>query len=192
MSRTLAGVLAGLFVLAFACGAVAGIPDPDASTVALTDSTGTGMATCPLLDGETYSSVEITAKRTDLSPIEGIPYNSFFFLVTDGDLNFTNRGLAETNVNGKIWFDVDDAESFVGDATIEAHIYTVVLSVSELLYCNSYDIDQDAGTARGGVGAQDFALFVSDYGTTARRSDFNHDGTVGAQDFALFVSHYGH
>jgi hypothetical protein len=186
MSRTLAGVLAGMFLLAFACGAVAGIPDPDQSSVDKMDISGTGMATCTSLDGEPYSSLKITAKRSDTTPIEGIPYNSFFFLVTGGDVNFSHV-TAATDVNGEILFDVDDNECIVGDITIEAQIYTVVLNDSDVLSCNCYDINED-----GGVGAQDFALFVADYGTAATRSDFNWDGGVGAQDFALFVSHYGH
>ena len=186
MSRTLAGVLAGMFLLAFACGAVAGIPDPDQSSVTMMDVSGAGMATCPALDGEPYSSLKVTAKRSDTTPIQGIPYNSFFFLVTGGDVNFSHV-TAETDVNGEILFDVDDNECIVGDVTIEAQIYTVVLNDSDVLSCNCYDINED-----GGVGAQDFSLFVSDYGTSATRSDFNWDGGVGAQDFSLFVSHYGH
>ena len=196
MSRTFAGVLAGLFLLAFACGAVAGIPDPDASYVTMLDTSGAGMATCPALDGEEYHDLEVTALRSNLTPIEGIPYNSFFFIVTGGDVNFTHDpATPATGVNGTIRFVVDDNESFVGDVTIEAQIYTVVLNDSDLLSCNSYDIDQDGGS-RGCVGAQDFAWFVLDYGSTIQpgvpRSDFNWDGIVGAQDFSLFVAHYGH
>jgi hypothetical protein len=186
MSRTLAGVLAGMFLLAFACGAVAGIPDPDESSVDLTDDSGAGMATCPDFDGLAYSSVKVTALRSNLSPIEGIPYNSFFFLVTGGDVNFSHT-TDETDVNGEIFFDVDDNECIVGDVTIEGQIYTVVLNDSDLLSCNCYDINQD-----GGVGAQDFALWLSVYGTTDSSGDFNWDGGVGAQDFALWLSHYGH
>lgn len=185
MSRTLAGVLAGLFLLAFACGAIAGIPDPDNSSVDLSGG-GNGMATCPTLDGEPFESMQVTALRSDYSPIQGIPSNSFFFLVTGGDVNFS-AATAETDANGDIWFDIDDNECIVGDLTIEVQIYTVILNDSDTLSCNCYDINED-----GGVGAQDFALFVTDYGTTASRSDFNWDTTVGAQDFALFVSHYGH
>ena len=195
MSRTLAGVLAGMFLLAFACGAIAGIPDPDQSSVTMMDTSGDGMATCPSLDGEAYSSLKITAKRSDTTPIQGIPYNSFFFLVTGGDVNFSHV-TAETDVNGEILFDVDDNESFIDDVTIECQIYTVVLNDSDVLSCNSYDIDQDSRATRGIVGAQDFAWFVSCYGATTTpcvpRCDFNWDGIVNALDFALFVSHYGH
>jgi hypothetical protein len=193
MSRTLAGVLAGLFLLAFAFVAVAGVPDPDNSSVDLSGGGG-GMSTCPALDGEPFESMQITALRADYSPIQGIPYNSFFFIATGADLNFSHV-TAETDVNGDIWFDIDDNESFVGDVTIEVQIYTVVLSDSDVLACNSYDIDQDEGS-RGCVNAVDFARFLACYGETTPpcvpSCDFNWDGIVGAQDFALWLSHYGH
>jgi hypothetical protein len=63
----------------------------------------------------------------------------------------------------------------------------VVLNDSDVLQVNNLDINGD-----GSVGAQDFAIFVSDFGTAAARSDFNWDGSVGGQDFAIFVAHYGH
>lgn len=185
MSRTLAGVLAGLFLLAFACGAIAGIPDPDNSSVDLSGG-GDGMATCPSLDGEPFQSMLVNAQRGDYSPIEGIPYNSFFFLVTGGDVNFSAATTA-TDANGDIWFDIDDNECIVGSVTIEVQIYTVILNDSDVLPCNCYDMNQD-----GGVGAQDFALWLSVYGTTDSSGDFNWDGGVGAQDFALWLAHYGH
>lgn len=192
MSRTLAGVLTGLFLLTVAGGAMAGIPDPDASQVTLTNATGAGMATCPTLDGPNYKYIRIDAKRADLSPIAGIPSTSFFFTVTGADVNITvdplwNGGVPETDGSGQIQFIVDDNECYVGDLTIEVQIYTVALNDSDILHCNCFDINGD-----GGVGAQDFTLFVGDYGSAATRSDFNWDGGVGAQDFTLFVAHYGH
>ena len=186
MSRTLVGVLAGLFLLAFACGAVAGSPDPDLSYVTMLDTSGAGMATCPLLDGEVYKSVQVTALSSDLTPIVGIPHDSFFFIVTDGNVNITHDVTTPaTDVGGVILFDVDDNGCIVGDITIECLIYTVPLNDSDVLSCNCYDINQS-----GTIGAQDFSLFVADYGTSATRSDFNWDGAVGAIDFALFVEHY--
>ncbi len=89
MARTLAGVLAGLMVLALAGAASAGIPDPDLSTVVLTAG---GLATCPQRDGPVYQYITVTAKRSDASPIQGIPWSSFFFTVTGGDVNSHARG----------------------------------------------------------------------------------------------------
>lgn len=194
MSRTLAGVLAGLFLLTFAVGATAGIPDPDNSSCTLTNGTGAGMATCPALDGETYQYILVEAKRADASAIQGIPSTSFFFTVTGADVNINvdplwNGGVPETDANGQIQFEMDDDEAYVGNITIDVQIYTVVLNDSDQLYLNNYDVQND-GT---GVGGQDFALFVADFGNVAPRSDFNHSGgVVGGQDFALFVSHFGH
>ena len=81
MSRTLAGVLVGLMVLALAGVAAAGIPDPDNSEVYLGAETGddVGMCSCPAGDGPTYEYITVEAKRADASPIEGISYGSFFF-----------------------------------------------------------------------------------------------------------------
>jgi hypothetical protein len=190
MSRILAGVLAGLFVLAVAGGAVAGIPDPDNSNCL---PQGTGMATCPALDGAGLN-IQVEAKTAIANPIAGIPSTSFFFTVTGADVNINvdpawNGGVPETNGSGIIQFIMDDAETFVGNITVEVQIYTVALNDSDQLYLNNYDI-QNNGT---GVGGQDFALFVADFGDPVPRSDFNHSGgNVGGQDFALFVAHFGH
>ena len=188
MSRTLAGVLVGLIALACCAGvAAAGIPDPDNSWVDLTKTNPDGMVTCPDLDAPPYQYIKVYARRADNSPIQGIPYTSFFFTVTGGDINLTNVD-AETDVNGEIRFQADDAENLpLGSVTIECQIYTVVLNDIDTLNVNSFDINND-----GGVGVQDATLFVADYGTTNARSDFNWDGGVGVQDATLFVAHYGH
>ena len=193
MSRTLASVLAGLFLLAFAVGAMAGIPDPDASSVTLTTATP-GLATCPALDGEAYQYILVEAKRADLSAIQFIPSSSFFFTVTGADVNINvdplwNGGVAETDANGQIQFEMDDDEVYVGNITLDVQIYTVALNDSDQLYLNNYDEQNDGS----GVGGQDFALFVADFGNPVPKSDFNHSGgNVGGQDFALFVAHFGH
>lgn len=184
MSRTFAGILVGLLVLGAASASMAGIPDPDNSSVAM--GPAAGMATCPAGDGPAYHYITVTAKRADTTPIQGIPSTSFFFTVTGGDVTLGEVG-TETDANGEIQFDVVGDETIIGDLTIEAQIYTVALNDSDTLSCNSFDINND-----GGVGVQDAALFVVDYNGTAQRSDFNWDGTVGVQDAALFVTHYNH
>lgn len=184
MARTLAGVLAGLLILAAAGAASAGIPDPDLSTVAL--GPNAGMTTCPQGDGPAYQYITVTAKRSDATPIQGIPYTSFFFTVTGGDVTITNVD-AETNANGVIRFTVVGDDTIMGNITIEVQIYTVVLNDSDVLACRSFDLNNDHA-----VGLQDFTIFSGDYGTTTARSDFNWDGTVGLQDFTLFSGHYGH
>jgi hypothetical protein len=188
MPRTFALLLLVFAVLACVAGAAsAGTPDPDKSFVTLTKTDPDGMATCPALDALPYQYVRVTAIRNNDTPIQGIPYTSFFFTVTGGSINLTNVD-AETDPNGQIRFQADDAAPLaVGSVTIECQIYTVVLNDSDVLQVNNLDINGD-----GGVGAQDFALFVSDFGTGAARSDFDWSGAVGAQDFAIFVAHFGH
>jgi hypothetical protein len=194
MSRTLAGVLAGMFLLTFAVGATAGIPDPDNSSCTLLNTSGAGMATCPALDGETYQYIMVEAKTALAAPIQYIPSTSFFFTVTGADVNINvdplwNGGVAETDANGQIQFEMDDNEAYVGNITIDVQIYTVVLNDSDQLYLNNYDEQNDGS----GVGGSDFALFVADFGSPVPKSDFNHSGgDVGGQDFALFVAHFGH
>ena len=188
MSRTLAAVLVGL--AAFAVVASAGIPDPDLSTCELTNDSGAGMATCPAGDGPAYQYIKVTAKRADGSPIEGIPYTSFFFTVTGGDVTISHVD-EETDVNGEIRFEMTGDETIVlldpDFLQIEVQIYTVALNDVDYLECNSYDINEDDT-----VGLADFSAFSQDYGTTAKRSDFNWDGTVGLADFSQFSQHYGH
>lgn len=191
MARTLAGVLAGLMLLAVAGTANAGIPDPDLSTVVLT--TG-GLATCPQADALPFQYITVTAKRSDASPIQGIPYSSFFFTVTGGDVNLTHVG-TETDVNGQILFTVDDNEAiqYPSVVNIEVQIYTVVLNDSDDLGCNSFDL-YPLGAPDGSVGTQDFVEFGKDYNKVAPRSNYNWspDGVCGTQDFVLFGQHYNH
>jgi hypothetical protein len=188
MSRTLAGVLVGLIALACCAGvAAAGIPDPDNSRVDLTKTDPDGMVTCPALDAPPYQYIKVIARRADNTPIQGIPYTSFFFTVTGGDINITNVD-AQTDANGEIRFQANDAENLpLGSVAIECQIYTVVLNDSDALGVNSFDIN-----GNGSVGVTDATLFVADYGGTNARSDFNWNGSVGVTDATLFVAHYGH
>jgi hypothetical protein len=189
MSRTLAGVLVGLMVLALAGVATAGIPDPDASTVVL--GPDGGMATCPAGDGPDYEYITVTAKRADLTPIAGIPYGSFFFTVTGGDVTITHVG-EETDSNGEIEFTMVGDETIVAlppdpELDVECQIYTVVLNVSDSIPVNSFDIDEN-----GTVGLSDFGIFASIYLTSDPRGDFDFNGTVGLSDFGQFAAHYLH
>jgi len=191
MARTLAGVLAGLMVLAVAGAASAGIPDPDLSTVVL--SAPIGMATCPAGDGPIYQYITVTAKRSDATPIQGIPWTSFFFTVTGGTVTITHVG-TETDVNGQIKFTVqaDEAIVYPGPVTIEVQIYTVVLNDSDNLPTNTFDLFP-VGVGDGAVGIQDFVKFGQAYNTVAPQADFNWSGgVVGLQDFVLFGQHYNH
>jgi hypothetical protein len=79
--------------------AQAGIPDPDNSTVELTDTSAPGMTTCSAGDGSIYQYVKVTAKNSLANPIAGIPYSSFFFTTVGGDCYFTHVD-AETDANG--------------------------------------------------------------------------------------------
>jgi len=193
MARTLAGVLAGLMVLGLAGAAGAGIPDPDLSTVVL--SAG-GLATCPQGDGPVYQYITVAAKRADATPIQGIPWSSFFFFVTGGyDVNITHVD-DETDVNGQIRFEVDDVAGepipYPGPVTIAVQIYTVVLNDSDNLTCATFDLFP-VGAPDGTVGVQDFVIFGQDFNQVAPRSDFNFSGgPVGVQDFVLFGQHFNH
>jgi hypothetical protein len=189
MSRTLAGVLAGCLVLAMATVAGAGIPDADASSVTL-DAGGQGLTTCPLGDASAYGYINVTALRSDLTPISGIPSSSFFFTITGtGSGNVSISAFdTETNVGGVCRFEANgDGTVVYGSLTVECQIYTVVLNDSDLLWCNTYDYD-DNGT----VNPVDFGTFAGDFGGTAQKSDFDWDGDVDPVDFGSFASHFGH
>lgn len=189
MSRTLAGVLVGLMVVALAGAATAGIPDPDASSVAL--GPDAGMVTCPAGDAPPFQYITVTAKRADLTPIEGIPYNSFFFTVTGGDVTIIHVD-EETDSAGEIRFEMVGDETIIAlppdpPLEIECQIYTVVLNDSDTIPVNSFDID-----GNGQVGLSDFGIFSSIYLTSDARGDFDWNGTVGLSDFGLFSAHYLH
>ena len=192
MSRTLAGVLVGLMVLALAGVATAGIPDPDNSEVYLGAETGDdiGMCTCPAGDGPVYEYITVEAKRADATPIMGISYGSFFFTVTGGEVTITHVD-DETNSVGLIRFDMIGDETIIkldpDFLTVECQIYTVVLNDSDDMEVNSFDID-----GNGTVGLSDFGIFSSLYLGTDKRGDFDWNGTVGLSDFGLFSAHYLH
>jgi len=193
MARTLAGVLAGLMVLVAAGAASAGIPDPDLSTVVLTAG---GLTTCPAghAADAVYQYITVTAKRSDATPIQGIPWSSFFFTVTGGDVTLTHVD-AETDVNGQIRFTVLGNESiqYPNTVGIEVQIYTVVLNDSDNLPCVSVDLFP-LGAPDGQCVGADFVEFGKDYNKVAPRSNFNWsvDGLCGGADFVIFGHHYNH
>ena len=189
MSRTLAGVLAGCLVLVMVTVAGAGIPDADASYVTMSNG-GKGLMTCPAGDGIAYRYITVTALRTDLSPIQGISSGSFFFTVSGSGSGYVSFDAvdAETDVSGNIRFEADSSGSIpYGSLTVEVQIYTVVLSDSDLLWCNTIDLTGD-----GVVDPMDFGMFATDFAVYNERSDFNWDGVTDPMDFGLFASHFGH
>jgi hypothetical protein len=184
------GVLAGLMVIASVGVANAGIPDPDLSNVVL--SAG-GMATCPQGDGPVYQYITVTAKRADATPIQGIPWSSFFFTVSGGDISITHVD-AETDVNGQIRFSVQGDESiqYPNTVSIEVQIYTVVLNDTDNLPCNTFDLFP-LGAPDGTVGLSDFIQFGGDYNQVKPRSDYDWSGgPTGLADFIKFGQHYNH
>jgi len=189
MSRTLTGVLAGCLVLAMAAVAGAGIPDADASYVTMTAG-GKGLTTCPLGDTFPYEYITVTALRTDLTPIQGIPSGNFFFTVTgSGSGNVSINAVdAETDVSGNIRFEADSSGTVpYGSLTIEVQIYTVVLTDSDLLWCNTFDHDNN-----GTVNPVDFGTFAGHFGSANEASDYDWNGIVNPVDFGTFAGHFGH
>ena len=185
MSRILAGVL----VLAMAAVAGAGIPSADDSYVDMTNG-GKGLSTCPIGDGSPYQTITVTALRSDLSPIQGIPSGSFFFTVTGtGSGNVSIDALdAETNASGQITFEANgNGTVLYGSLTVTVQIYTVVINDTDTLWCNTFDYD-DNGT----VNPIDFVAFAGDFGGTNEASDFDWNGTVNPIDFVSFAGHFGH
>ena len=189
MSRTLTGVLAGCLVLVMATVAGAGIPSADDSYVTMSNG-GKGLTTCPAGDASPYQYITVTALRADLTPIQGIPSGSFFFTVTgSGSGNVSINAVdAETDVSGNIRFEAQGTGTVpYGSLTIDVQIYTVVLTDSDLLWCNTFDYDDD-----GDVDPIDFGQFAGDFTTTMERSDFDWDGDVDPIDFGSFAAHFTH
>jgi hypothetical protein len=201
MSRILAGVLAGCLILAVAGVAGAGIPDPDLSTIVLDPvQTNAGLMTCWKGDAPPFEMIKVTAKRTDTTPIEGIPYTSFFFTVVGGSVTITCESVpAETDVNGEILFSIVANEAIahpLGDPAvgtpldIDVQIYTVALTNGVSLTCNTVDYNLDDA-----VDPIDFVKFAADFNKSTpetERSDFDWSGgTIDPIDFVKFAAHFG-
>jgi hypothetical protein len=190
MSRTLAGVLAGCLVLTMVAVAGAGIPDADESFVTMTAG-GKGLTTCPAGDGPAYSYITVTARRTDQSPIQGIPSGNFFFNVTgSGSGNVTISAYdTETDVNGEIRFQATSSGAIAyGTLTIDVQIYTVVINDLDTLYVNTYDLD-----GSGTVTPIDLSNFAGKYNTVSEDCDYDWSGgVVNPIDLSSFAGHYGH
>ena len=190
MSRTLAGVLAGCLILTMAAVAGAGIPDADESFVTMTAG-GKGLTTCPLGDAGAYAYITVTARRTDQSPIQGIPSGNFFFTVTgSGSGNVSiNAFDSQTDVNGDIRFEADSSGAIAyGSLTVQVQIYTVVLSDIDTLWCNTYDLD-----GSGQVTPIDLTNFAGKYNTVSEDCDYDWSGgVVNPVDLTKFAGHYGH
>lgn len=189
MSRTSASVLAGCLILAVAVSAGAGIPDPDASYVTMSND-GKGLTTCPIGDGPPYTYITVTALRPDLTPITGILAADFYFTVTgSGSGNVSISAVdAETDVGGVIRFEVQGTGTIpYGSLTIQVQIYTVLLADTDLLWCNTFDYDDN-----GAVNPIDLSAFATDFLTYHERSDFDWNGSVNPIDLSMFAAHFGH
>jgi hypothetical protein len=188
MSRTLTGVLAGCLVLVLATVAGAGIPDADESYVTLTNG-GKGLTTCPAASSA-YDYITVTALDSGLNPITGISSGDIYFTVTGtGSGNISIDAVdVSTDINGNIRFEVTNSDLILyGSMTIQVQIYTVVLSDSDLLWCNTYDYDDT-----GAVNLIDFVTFAGDFAVYNERSDFDWTPPVNLIDFVAFAAHFGH
>jgi hypothetical protein len=188
MLRTLAVVVAGLTILAGT--AVAGIPDPDYSTVTL--GPDQNMVSCPGGEGPTYEFVTVNARRADNTPIAEIPSTSFFFTITGGNVTMTCTSVPpETDVNGDIQFNMVADETIEllspSELGVECMIYTIVLNDYDGLQVNTFDLN-----GNGCVDLADFSMFSSIYLTNNPRGDYNWSGQVDLPDFGMFSAHYLH
>ena len=190
MSRTSASVLAGCLILAVAVSAGAGIPDADACYVTMSNN-GKGLTTCPMGDGLPYQYITVTALRADLSPIQGIPAASFFFTVTGpGSGNVAISAVdAQTDAGGVIRFEAQGTGTVLYTSlTIQVQIYTVLLTDTDLLWCNTFDYNNN-----GVVDPADLSHFARDLFTNHEDSDFDWSGgLVNPIDLSMFASHFGH
>ncbi len=148
------------------------------------------LTTCPAGDGSAYGYITVTALRTDLTPIAGIPSGSFFFTI--GGTGSGNVSIdafdAETDAGGAIRFEANGTGTVpYGSLTVDVNIYTVVLTDTDLLWCNTYDYENN-----GVVDPIDFIAFASDFGGTSERSDFDWNGVIDPIDFISFANHFGH
>jgi hypothetical protein len=178
-------------VLAVVGAASAGIPDPNLSSVEMYNG-GYGLASCYAGEGPAYQYITVTAKRSDATPIEGIPASSFFWTVTGCDVTITAVDPA-TNSDGEIRFSVVADEvccceaATLDEIEIQVQIYTVAVNDTDTLYANSFS--EDCNNANDPI---DFSLFAGDFPPNAYDpcSDFDFSTAINPVDFSLFSGHF--
>jgi hypothetical protein len=164
--------------------------------VNLTNENMPFLVTCPAGDGPAYHHVEITIVDSGGVPIEGIPAESFEFVLQPilndakwyDTLSCTFTPVTpQTSATGIITFEIIGDTSIIGNLTIQVIAQGVPLDDSDTLCCKTVDYNTD-----GVVSLGDFVTFARDYGKPGWRSDFTGDGMVSLGDFVLFAQHYAH
>ena len=155
-----------------------------------------GLATCP--SGHEVGTpylVKVNILDVNGDPVVGIPARSFDFTVDEeGDAenysalscSFTPVGLA-TDGNGDIIFEVIGDTSIIGNIRIGVSVEEVTIDDTELIQCNSVDIN-----CNGAIDLIDIVLFTQSLHIYDWRCDFNWDGVINLSDMVLFTPHIGH
>jgi parallel beta-helix repeat protein len=170
--------------------------DPSRSSVNLTNENMPFLCTCPAGDGPAYHHVNITIIDSGGVPIEGIPAESFEFIIQPipNDAVWYNMlsctfspVTPQTSATGTITFEIIGDTSIIGNITIQVIVQGVPLDDSDTISCKTVDYNTD-----GIVSLGDFVIFARDYSKPGWRSDFTGDGMVSLGDFVLFAQHYAH
>jgi len=94
-----------------------------------------------------------------------------------------------TNETGTIRFTIISDTSIIGNITITVTVDGILINDSDVLLCNSVDLNTD-----GTINLVDVTLFIQIYFNPVYdyRIDYNWDGVLNLSDIALFAQHLGH
>jgi hypothetical protein len=183
------------------------IPDPDLSTVELTNPNSyVGLTTCPygvtcpIPEHITYDGyLKVTVISIFGEPMADLSANLFEFEITPtqpetqwyGDLKciFTEVG-SQTNANGEIEFEIMGNTSIVGNITIEVSVMGIQITDNVVLRCNSFDDDCDGFIALGDLSVWQ-QRFVGTLGQLWR-ADYDWDTFVALGDLSRWQQHFVH
>ena len=188
------GLIAVGTIIWSAAFATTGVPDP---TLCTATSAGGAMFTCPAGDGESLASAgaTITATIVDNSstPIPGFPAEDLWIQsVVADELSFcTGSNFADwpTDGNGQTTFSGTLAGGGYTQSGLDIYVNGTPITGSPPLAIDVNNVDLNGDLT---VDLCDIILFDPDIGSSAFRSDFNHDGVVNLLDIGIFSYHQCH
>jgi hypothetical protein len=187
-----------VMLLALPLAAQAGDPDPDNSYAEWRDTAG-GSGTPLICPGGDASYVFVRLRDSGGLPVVG-RYVTLDTAPMYGCNACRDAILCEgyTDSNGEVVFVIRNGYDR-SDNTSCCDVWTAVHSNEvEIRFIDSGahdDVRKTVSVDLNGdceVSDDDEAIFLSDFSTSACRSDFNADGMVAMSDWGIFSIHYGH
>lgn len=202
------GIVLGIIALFIGAAAILpiatanrSVPDPDLSSIELTNQLYPGLNTCPLadyslVDGTLYRYIRVTVLDANGGPMSGIPASYFDIVINPTGLIWYGAlscsiisDDTETDANGQIDFSLYGDTSIIGNCSITISVIGIQINDWHSFSFKSFDND-----ASGGCTLADFSRFGACYNGVSWRNNFNWDpgNIVTLSDFSMFGAHYNH